>query len=165
MVGRPLGLLPCVYWSCSSNVYGLSLNCSSMRRAPFFSGNTLCAPTYFWLNSFSDCFISFGTLLPTFTARIGYPGRVLCMQYHSTLQYPFFFVCANWTDERDWIIIEGRSSPRWEAEDVSYPPMRRWPRKNGGQGISRSFFGESTFFCPLSVCFFVFGLTFLALVG
>ncbi len=21
----------------------------------------------------------------------GYPGRVLCMQYHSTLQYPFFF--------------------------------------------------------------------------
>ncbi len=22
---------------------------------------------------------------------IGYPGGVLCMQYHSTLQYPFFF--------------------------------------------------------------------------
>ena len=23
--------------------------------------------------------------------KVGYPGRVLCMQYHSTLQYPFFF--------------------------------------------------------------------------
>ena len=23
---------------------------------------------------------------------VGYPGRVLCMQYHSTLQYPFVFV-------------------------------------------------------------------------
>ena len=24
----------------------------------------------------------------------GYRGRVLCMQYHSTLQYPFCFFCA-----------------------------------------------------------------------
>jgi hypothetical protein len=26
------------------------------------------------------------------TSHSGYRGRVLCMQYHSTLQYPFFFL-------------------------------------------------------------------------
>ncbi len=94
----------------------------------------------------------------------GYPGRVLWCSATVPCSTRFIF-CAKWTDERDWIIIEGRSSHWWKAEDVSYPPMRRWPGKNGGQGISRSFFGRALFFCPLSICFFVFGLTFLALVG
>ena len=50
-----------------------------------------------------------------------------------------FFFCAKWTDERDWITIEGRSSPRWKAEDVSIQPMRQRPRKNGWKGFIRSF--------------------------
>ena len=77
----------------------------------------------------------------------GYPGGVLCTQYHSTLQYPFF--CAKWKDERDRITYEAKSTTRRKAEDVSFPSMRRRPRKNGGQGfIYPHLFAESINFLP-----------------
>ena len=46
------------------------------------------------------------------------------------------------------MIIKGRSSPRRKAEDVSYSSMRRRPRKNGGQSISRPFLRRALVFYP-----------------
>ena len=72
MVGSFLGLFPVVYWSWSSSTYGSSLNCVSIRGAPFLIGNTLFSPTKFLLNSARSLRIWVGTFCPTLSARMSY---------------------------------------------------------------------------------------------
>ncbi len=50
--------------------------------------------------------------------------------------------------------IMGSSTPRWKAEDLSFPPMRRLPRKKSGQRLIFGFFCERTSFSPCCLPWF-----------